>query len=399
MPGAKTPTLEVNQGFAFATGIECSAPVIEGGVRMDELEKTGHYRHYEEDIRMVAELGIQFLRYGIPFHQVCARPGSFDWSFTDRAMEACQRHGVVPIADLMHFGVPDHLGNFQNPRVAEVFADYALAFAERFPWVRYYTLVNEPLVTARFSAQEGWWNERLASPAAFTRAMLNIGRCIVLAHQQVQARRPDAIYLQSESCEYWNPVHPDAVEPARFMNELRFIGFELAYGRALPGVVADYLLHHGATKDELRWFEHNGSDAGCIAGNDYYDVSEKEVHADGRHKDAGERLGYYFLAKQYHERLGVPIMHAETNAEVNAVDWLQRQWTATMRLRDEGYPIRGFTWYGFVNHVDWDTALRENNGRENACGLVTLGRVPNATHKAYRAIIAAEAAAVTAPSR
>jgi hypothetical protein len=389
--------LEVDSGFVFATGIECSTPTIEGNVRMDELEKTGHYQHFDQDIRMVGELGIQYLRYGIPFHQVCARPGDYDWAFTDRALDACRRHGIEPIADLMHFGVPDHLGNYQNPKLADVFAGYARAFAERYPWVRYYTLVNEPYVTANFSARQGWWNERLKSPEAFTRAMLNIGRCIVRAHQEVLPRRPDAVFLQSESCEYWHPVHRDGIETARFMNELRFIGFDLAYGRPLPGIVADDFIKRGAERDELRWFERNGSDAGCIVGNDYYEGSEKEVGAAGREEDPGERLGYYFLAKQYHERLGIPIMHAETNREEAAVEWLERQWTAVKQLKDEGYPIRGFTWYGFVNHVDWDTALRENNGRENACGLVSLDRVPNATHAAYRAIIAAEARALAAP--
>src|SRR5687767_14358029 len=45
--------------FMFATGIECSYPVIAsrgGGItRQDQLEKCGHYRHWREDLRLVAE--------------------------------------------------------------------------------------------------------------------------------------------------------------------------------------------------------------------------------------------------------------------------------------------------------------------------------------------------------
>ncbi len=379
--------LDLNEGFALCTGIECSTPTIEGGLRMDELEKTGHYQRFDQDIRMVSELGLRFLRYGIPFHQVCGIPGAYDWHFTDQAMESCRRHGIVPIVDLMHFGVPDWLRNFQNPAIADVFSGYARAFAERYPWIRYYTLVNEPFVTANFSARLGYWNEQQRSPQAFTRAMLNIGRCIVQAHQQVRALRPDGIFIQSDSCEYAHAVDPSTVSEASFLNELRFIGYELAYGRTLPAVVAEYLLQNGAGKEELSWFERNGSDAGCIAGNDYYAACERELAADGKTLECGERLGYYFLAKQYYERLGVPIMHTETNAGEDAVDWLERQWTSALRLKNEGFPIRGFTWYGFVNHVDWDTCLREDNGRENACGLVSLARVPNATYAAFRAII------------
>jgi hypothetical protein len=387
MPRSSSGRLELDEGFALCTGIECSTPTIEGGVRMDELEKTGHYQRFDQDIRMVSELGVRFLRYGIPFHQVCDDPGAYDWAFTDRALDACRRHGVTPIVDLMHFGVPDWLGNYQNRELPDVFGAYARAFAERFPWVRYYTLVNEPFVTANFSARLGYWNERQQTPEAFTRAMLNIGRCIVQAHNEVRQLRPDGIFIQSDSCEYAHAVHPSTVAEAAFQNELRFIAYELAYGRTLPGVVADYLLRAGAGRDELRWFEANGSDMGCIAGNDYYAACERELAADGRTLECGERFGYYFLAKQYHERLGVPIMHTETNAGEDAVDWLRRQWTSALRLKNEGFPIRGFTWYGFVNHVDWDSCLREDNGRENACGLVSLARVPNATYAAYREII------------
>jgi len=153
-------------------------------------------------------------------------------------------------------------------------------------------------------------------------------------------------------------------------------------------VVRDYLLAHGATPEDLAWFEEHGSSEGCICGNDYYEGSEKEVAADGSFR-GGVRLGYYGVGRQYCERLGVPIMLAETNMDgEGAVDWLLRQWTDVTRLRDEGVPIRGFIWYGFVNHVDWDSTLTRNDGRENTCGLVSLERVPNATHEAYRRLIA-----------
>lgn len=385
----RTATLEVEAGFIAGTGIECSAPVIAGGVRMDELAKTGHYQHLAQDIAMVAQLGVRFLRYGVPIHRANPAPDTYDWDFTDRAMEAMRAEGVEPIVDLLHFGVPDDVGDFQNAAFPARFGAFAAAFAERYPWTRYYTPVNEPLITAAFSGRDGVWNERGTSERMFVAALLNVARCAVLASAEIRRRRPDAIFLQSDSCEAYHPIHPDAIERARFMNELRFVGFELVYGRQLAGAVRDHLLANGATAADLAWFESHGSSEGCICGNDYYEVSEKEVAADGSLRDCGVRLGYYGIGRQYHERLRVPIMLAETNMEgERAVDWLLRQWTDVQRLRDEGVPIRGFIWYGFVNHVDWDSALTRNDGRENTCGLVSLERVPNATHEAYRQLIA-----------
>jgi beta-glucosidase/6-phospho-beta-glucosidase/beta-galactosidase len=176
---AAQPTFELDHGFVAATGIECSAPVIAGGVRMDELEKTGHYDSYARDIELVAELGIRHLRYGIPFHRVNPDGDLFDWSFVDDALDACRRHVLTPIVDLMHFGVPDDIGNYQNPALPDRFRRYADAFAERYGWVRYYTPVNEPLITATFSARLGLWNERLQDERAFIRALLNTVRCVV----------------------------------------------------------------------------------------------------------------------------------------------------------------------------------------------------------------------------
>ena len=68
---------------------------------------------------------------------------------------------IVPLADLCRFGVPDWIGNFQNPDFPALFADYARAFATRFPWVQLYTPVNEMYICALFSARYGWWNEQL----------------------------------------------------------------------------------------------------------------------------------------------------------------------------------------------------------------------------------------------
>jgi beta-glucosidase len=48
--------------FRFATGIENSYPVIANNVRVDEMAKCGHYHHWREDLALVHDLGIRWLR-------------------------------------------------------------------------------------------------------------------------------------------------------------------------------------------------------------------------------------------------------------------------------------------------------------------------------------------------
>src|SRR3982751_2910870 len=158
--------------FMFATGIENSAPTIQGGrVRIDEMEQCGHYRQWRTVFDLVREMGISFLRYGPPLHRTFRNSECYDWSFTDEAFAGLRERDIVPITDLCHFGVPDWIGNFQNEDFPQLFAAYARAFADRFPWVQIYTPVNEMYVCAKFSARYGWWNEQLNSDRAFVTAL------------------------------------------------------------------------------------------------------------------------------------------------------------------------------------------------------------------------------------
>jgi beta-glucosidase/6-phospho-beta-glucosidase/beta-galactosidase len=129
--------------FMFATGIENSAPTIgQGSIRVDEMEKCGHYDHWQLDFQRVEEMGIRFLRYGLPLHRVFIDRDRYDWSFSDAVYGDLRRRDIMPIADLCHFGLPDWIGNFQNPDFPKLFACYAEAFARRYPWVQLYTPVN-----------------------------------------------------------------------------------------------------------------------------------------------------------------------------------------------------------------------------------------------------------------
>jgi beta-glucosidase/6-phospho-beta-glucosidase/beta-galactosidase len=127
--------------FMFATGIENSYPTIKRPdgtrVRIDEMEKCGHYRHWRDDFRLVQELGIHFLRYGPAYYCTQFAADKYDWSFADDTMNELKRLKITPIVDLCHFGLPDFLESFQNPDFPRVFENYARAFAVRYPWVRH----------------------------------------------------------------------------------------------------------------------------------------------------------------------------------------------------------------------------------------------------------------------
>jgi beta-glucosidase/6-phospho-beta-glucosidase/beta-galactosidase len=196
MPHYHQPEQRPNTGtqrFIFATGIECSHPIIgtaQGRLRRDQMAECRHYERWREDLQLVREMGITFLRYGPPYYRMHVGPDRYDWDWTDQVLPELRRLGVVPIVDLCHFGVPDWIGNFQNGDWPALFGGFARAFAQRYPWVRFYTPVNEMYITAEFSGYYGWWNERLATHRGFVTALKHVVRANVLAMEAILDVRP-----------------------------------------------------------------------------------------------------------------------------------------------------------------------------------------------------------------
>lgn len=405
--------------FLFATGIEGSYPVISDGrggtLRQDEFESCGHYDRWREDLDLVKGLGVGHVRWGPPIHRTWIGPGRYDWGFCDEVLARLAELGVEPILDLCHFGMPDWLGNsFQNPEFPGAFAGYARDFARRYPTVRLYTPVNEIYICARFSAELGWWNERRlsggigpaqpgerpaggvweAGPGAevpFITAMKHLCRANILAMEAIVEVTPGALFIQSESTEYYHPTAPEVEERAVFLNLRRFLSTDLSYGRHVSAPIYQYLNDNGLGRAEYDWFMRKRPELRrrCILGTDYYRTNEQAVHPDGHIHPIGEVFGYYVVMKQYYDRYLLPVMHTETNYHdpERAADWLWQQAASVRRLRQDRVPVVGFTWYGLTDMTDWDIALRERRGTVNPIGLFDLDRVERPVCKAFRELV------------
>ena len=96
--------------------------------------------------------------------------------------------------------------------------------------------------------------------------------------------RPDAIFIQSESSEYFHADNPAAIKPAEILNAERFLSLDLNYGRRVDSEMYEYLLDNGMTRDEYHFFLDNQLKHHCIMGNDYYVTNEHRVSADGAHR-------------------------------------------------------------------------------------------------------------------
>ena len=379
-------------GFIFATGIECSYPTIDHGRwRRDEMDSTRHYEMWQHDFALAREIGITHIRYGPPLHLIYRGPGQYDWDYIDPQMEELRDVGPEPIVDLCHFGVPSWLGDFQNPDIGPALEEYAGAFAGRYPWVRFYTPVNEMYVSARMSALDGLWNEQLRDEGAYARAAWNLANASIRMSDAILKRRGDAIFINSESSEFYQPCCPDPEirEIAEAANERRFLPLDLIFAHPLGKHMHDLLCAQGIAKDDIARIGGREVPRRSILGVDYYEWNERLIDHDGRARALGELFGWYVIADQYWQRYRRPMMHTETNkmdAE-GAARWLWRQWHNVQLLAKAGVPLVGFTWYSLTDQIDWSIAMAEPVGLVYPVGLFDLNRETRIVGLAYKNLI------------
>jgi hypothetical protein len=383
--------------FAVAVGEEGSDPLVlhEGKVvRVDQYEASGHYDHLDADLAAVAALGVEVWRYGMPWRLSEPSPGVYDWTLWDQALDACRRHGLEPVVDLCHFGLPDHHAGFCDPGWVEGFIRYTAAFLARYPEPRWFTPVNEPGITALFSARMGMWNDRKATEDDYFTALANIARANLEALALVRADR-DGWWIGSEGfgCHLVDPGDDTAQQAATDARDLEHAVWDLHLGVAPRGVAARLAdVVDPATLDRIAELVGVVPVDRIVAGHDIYPVS---VTAHGSRADrpitiADRVSAYEETATAWHDRYQVPFWVSETSNLSLPVDrgpeWLDALTASLAILADRGLPVRGICWYSRGDQFDWDTALTVPVGSVTEVGLFDAQRNPRPIADAYAAL-------------
>jgi beta-glucosidase/6-phospho-beta-glucosidase/beta-galactosidase len=380
--------------FAVACGEEGSDPLVlhEGRVvRVDQYRASGHLERLDADLADVGGLGVKVWRYGMPWRLTEPEPGVYDWTLWDRALGACRRHGLDPVIDLCHFGLPDHHGGFCDTTWVDDFARYVDAFLARYPEPRWFTPVNEPGITAMFSALLGMWNDRLASEGDYFVALGNVVLANLEALARIRADR-DGWWIGSEGfgCDLADADDEAGIRAATRARDLQQAVWDLHLGLAprggaarLTDVVADSI------QSRIEALVGVVPPDRIIAGHDIYPVSVT-AHGTraGRPLSIADRVrAYEDEATAWHERYQVPFWVSETSNLGLAVDqgsvWLAALTASLDTLAASGLPVRGICWYSRGDQYDWDTALMSPIGTVTEVGLFDAQRHPRPVAQHY----------------
>lgn len=138
-----------------------------GNFNEPSLDAVDHYNRYEEDIKMVAEAGLNAYRFSIEWARIEPKQGVYDENEIEhyRKVLTCYReNGVEPIVTMMHFTSPKWLienGGWENEATVEAFKNYCQYVTEQLGDLMHYVCtINEAnmgiqvaAISARYRAQ------------------------------------------------------------------------------------------------------------------------------------------------------------------------------------------------------------------------------------------------------
>jgi dTDP-4-dehydrorhamnose reductase len=115
-----------------------------------------HHSQRIKDLDQFASLGIKTMRYPVLWEATAPEGvASANWAFADERLPRLRELGIRPIVGLVHHGSGPRYTSLTDPEFPDKLAEYALAVATRFPWVKDWTPVNETMTTAAFRASMG----------------------------------------------------------------------------------------------------------------------------------------------------------------------------------------------------------------------------------------------------
>jgi dTDP-4-dehydrorhamnose reductase len=368
------------QSLELWGGYECTVNRV-GDEWSDQTIRSGHEERLG-DLQLIADLGMRSVRYPALWERISPdRPKQRDFRWTDERLAEIQRLGINPILTLCHHGSGPHYTSLLDEGFAEGLACHAAAVAQRYPWVRDWTPVNEPLTTARFSALYGFWYPHTKDEGAFWTALLNEIDATRLAMREIRKVNPVARLIQTDDLGYCHATEPLQAE-ADFQNERRWMGWDLLFGRVVDGHPLYARVASFGLADRLQRI----ADDPCppdVIGINHYLSSERlmdhrvelyphrsladrkvaktagllKVDVDAiRHREEGV-IGLEALLQQAWDRYGQTVAVTECHhggTREDQVRWFVECWEAAERLRAGGVDICAVTAWSLLGSYDWN---------------------------------------------
>lgn len=391
-----------------------------------------HYHRMEEDIKLMARLGVKAYRFSVSWPRVLPEGvGAVNekgLSFYERLVDMLLAHGIEPYVTLYHWDMPYALylrGGWMNPDSARWFAGYAALVAGRLKGrVKHFITFNEPQVFIGCSFIQG-----VHAPGVKMgrRECLQMSHNVLLAHgravQALRAEAPGALMGIAPTSEAAIPVSesPQDIEAARQAYFATSGGDDWVWSAAWW---SDPVLLGRYPEEGLKLLEADLPPIGTedlklisqpidFYGQNVYRGYPVRMGLDGRPEMMRHPAGtpktaigwqvdfdcLYWAARFLYERYKKPVYITENGMsshdwvsldgkvhDAARVDYLHRHLLKLRRAVEEGIDIAGYFQWSLMDNFEW------SQGYSDRFGLVyvdfqTQERIPKDSFEWYRKTI------------
>ena len=251
---------------------------------MDQFQWTQHEKFWREDFRRARdETGINHLRYAFPWHVLEPEPGKFDWTYSDRARrrmpkarhqsdDGCDalRHADLVKAGGGRSGIPRGVGTIHRALVSRYRAEINV-------WCPF----NEPLVSALFSGDFGFWPPHSRKWRGYMPVLSRIVQAVSRGIRAIRRVMPEATVLLCDAVENYKTRHEKLQTEVSRRNMRRFLVMDLLTGRVDANhPLYSWLTSYGLSEIDLNWFKTHPQ-APDVLGLDYYPHSDWQLDLNG----------------------------------------------------------------------------------------------------------------------
>lgn len=348
------------------TGWESSGYPPEYG-DINVIDVNEHADRFREDLRLMKETGITISRAPVPWHQIQKTSDitQADWRWVDEYLKEHDKLGIFPVVDLCHHTcVPRWIDcSYANIDFSNHFMEYVMTFNERYPEIKAYTLINEPVVTSALCGDI--WYPKMKDRIEFMRR--NMARAIAMSANELKQVNPEIEIWHTDPAEKWYGIDDKSKEQAKKMNEIRFLFMDTLCGFVNENhPLRQFLLDSGWTEEDLDFHVVNPA-APDVFLLDYY-VHNEKIIGDIDDKNKPKFKGMARTSLDYINRYSplVPSMRFGTGEFNGRSSPKARVYTLRRSLREAEvlkraagkdkngnpkYIVAGY--YPFLNSTDW----------------------------------------------
>lgn len=349
------------------------------------LDAVDHYRRYEEDIRLLAQAGLNTYRFSIEWARIEPQEGRFGEAEVEhcrRVIRCCKANGVEPMVCMHHFSSPKWLiskGGWEAEETVEYFHHYCVYVMERLgSELTYVCTINEANLRLQMShVMEKYM--RQAQAAGSLQAGINLEA--MMARQQEAAREAAQVFSLPEGVQpqtFQTPCTPEgdriiirAHEAAR--DAMKAVCPHLKVGITLS--LHDFqALSGGEAELEKRWADEFTHYLPALEKDDFVGVqnyTRELVGPEGSvpvpagadvtsmgHEFYPEALAHVIrrVAKDCHGDIIVTENGVATEDDVQRVRFIRRALEGVVDCIADGIPVRGYLHWTLLDNFEWQKA-------------------------------------------